>query len=160
MVPRTVEIERVIVDFDVEDLFYGLFDRLYPRVTELHNLPRISEDDVVMLSVKIRFFVLGLVFAELMLAHEFAFEQQLYGVVQGGPAHPVILVFHLDIQGFYIAVVIGIVYLLPDGVALRGLPVSVLFEEGREDTFDDVLVLVSHGTRLGCFTLQRYGIKN
>ena len=49
----------MIVDLDVKDLFDGLLDILDPGVAEFDHLAGIGQDDVVVLFVKVRFFVMS-----------------------------------------------------------------------------------------------------
>ena len=69
LIPRAVKIKRMIVYFNIENLLYGFFYRLYPGITKFNNFPRIGQDYVIMLPVKIRFFILCLILAKLVLAH-------------------------------------------------------------------------------------------
>lgn len=69
----SIKIEGVVLNIDIKNLFYGLLDRLDSRVAEFNNLTRISQDDVIVIPVKVRFFVLGLVLAKLMLSNQGTF---------------------------------------------------------------------------------------
>lgn len=64
----------MIVNLDIKNLLYCLFDRLYPGITEFHNLPRVCQDHMIVLPVKIGFLILSLVFTELVFAHKFALQ--------------------------------------------------------------------------------------
>lgn len=143
-VPDTIEVKRMIGDLDVENFFYGLFDRLDTGVTEFHNFPGIGKNYVVVLPVEIGFFILGLILAKLVFSHKFAFQQQFDGIVKCRPAHSVIFVFHIDIERFYIKMLITFIDLLQDGVALGGLPVPVFFQESRKNVFYNFLILITH----------------
>ena len=67
LISGAVEIQRVIIDFDIEDFLNGFFDGLNSRIAELHDLSSICEDHVVVLPIEIRFFVLCLIFSKLVL---------------------------------------------------------------------------------------------
>ncbi len=69
-----VKVKRVIVNLDVENLLNGFLYGFYPGIAELHHLSGISQDDMIVLPVKVRFLVLGLVLSELVFAHQFAFQ--------------------------------------------------------------------------------------
>jgi hypothetical protein len=63
-----------------------------------------------------------------MLGNQVTILKQFNGVVQSGPAYPVLVVFHFDVKGFYIEMPFGCINLLEDGVPLRGFAVTVTFE--------------------------------
>lgn len=120
-------------DLYVEHFFNSLFYRLDAGVTEFYHLAGIGEDDVVVIPVEIGFFVLRLVLPELVFAHQPAFQQQLYGVVQGGTAYAVLFVLHLDVKGFYIKVIFIVVDLLKYGKTLGRLAMAFVFQKLRKD---------------------------
>ena len=64
----------MICDLYIKYLFDGLFDGLDPWIAEFHDLTRIRQDHMVMLAIKIRFFVLCLIFAKLVFSNQFAFQ--------------------------------------------------------------------------------------
>jgi hypothetical protein len=53
---------------------------------------------VVVLLEPIRFFVLSQILSELVLAYQIALNQQIQRIVNGGPAYPVVIVFHADVE--------------------------------------------------------------
>lgn len=63
----------MIVDFDIKDFLYCFFYILNSRVTELLNLARVGENDMVVLTIKIGLFVLRLVFPKLVFSHQSTF---------------------------------------------------------------------------------------
>jgi len=99
-----------------------------PGIAELFNPTAGSADDMIMLPAGVSFFKLGNVFPELMLKHQSAIQEELHGVVQGGAADPVVVVFHLDIERFHIKVPLPVIDFIEDGKPLRGFPVSFLFD--------------------------------
>lgn len=142
----------MIVYFDIENFFYRLFDRLDTRIAELHDLTGVRKYDMIVLPVKIRFFVVCLVLAKLVLSCQPAFQKQLYGIVQGSPADPVVLVLHFNIQRLYIKMILAVIYFLENSVTFRGFPVTVVFQKTGEDIFYDLLVLLS-----GCLICHNEG---
>jgi len=75
---------------------------LNSRVAKFHHLVAVGANQVVMLSRPIGFLVLGKVFSELMSAHKVTFNQQVKGIVNRGPANPVVFILHVDVQRLYI----------------------------------------------------------
>ena len=63
----------MIVDFDIKDFLYCFFYILNSGVTELLNLARVSENDMIVLTIKIGLFVLRLVFPKLVFSHQSTF---------------------------------------------------------------------------------------
>src|SRR5690606_4274526 len=100
---------------------------------------------MVVVPVKVRFFVLRLVLSELVFPYQPAFQQKFYSVVQGGPAHPVRLVLRLDVKGFYIKVIFIVIDLLKYGKTLGGLAVALVFKELGEDIlYYGLVVLINY----------------
>lgn len=130
----------MVRDLNAENVFNRLLDGLDARVAEFDHLARIGHDDVVVLLVEIRFFVMRLVLAELVFAHQSAVEQQFYGVVQRGTRHAVILVFHLDVEVLYIKMLFTVVNFLQDRVAFRRFAVPFVFKISRKNVLYGFLV--------------------
>ena len=63
----------MVVYFNIEDFFDCFFYVLNSRITKFFYFTRICKDDVVVLTVKIGFFVLCLVFAKLMFSDQSTF---------------------------------------------------------------------------------------
>ena len=59
----------MVVDFYAENFFYGLFDGLNARIAEFDDFAGVGHDDVIVLLVEIRFFVMRLVLSELVFAN-------------------------------------------------------------------------------------------
>lgn len=142
MFPIAIEIQRVIVYFDVENFFDGLLDGLNSRIAELEHFTGIGHDDVIVLFVEIRFFVVGLILAELVFADQLAIEQQFDGVVKCGAAYAIIFVFHFDIQILDIKMLFAVVNLAQYGVSLGCFAVPVGFEIVRKNVLYDLLIVV------------------
>ena len=70
-----------------------------------------------MLAIKIGFLILCLIFSKLVFSNQFTFQQEFNGIVKGRPTYPIILIFHIDIKGFYIKMIITIINFLENGVA-------------------------------------------
>lgn len=64
----------MIVNFDIENLFYGFLYCLYPGIAKLHYFTCICENNVVVLFVEIGFFVVGLVLAKLVFSYQVTFQ--------------------------------------------------------------------------------------
>ncbi len=115
------------IDLDVEHLFDGFFYRLYPRIAKLYDFARIGKNYMVMLAIKVRFFILCLILPELMLSNQLTFQQKLNGIVEGGATDPIIFIFHVDVERFDIEMLITIINFLKDGVAFRCFTMSFFF---------------------------------
>jgi len=102
----------MFIDSNIENLFNSSFDGLYPWITELYHFPGIGKDDVVMLSVKVRFLVLRLVLTELMFSDQSGIYQQVDGVIQGSSTYTIVLVLHDDVKRLDIKMFITIIYLM------------------------------------------------
>jgi len=139
----------MVMNFNTENLLNCFFDGLYPRVAKLDHLSRIGHNDVVVLLVEIRFLVVALVLPELVPAYKAALQKQFYRVVQRCTAYTVVLVLHFNIERLNIKMLLAVVYFLKDGVALRGFPVALLFQEFCEDIFYNVLIfIIFHGNSI------------
>ena len=57
------------MDFYAENFFDSFFDGLNARVAELDDFAGVGHDDVIVLLVEIRFFVMRLVLPELVFAN-------------------------------------------------------------------------------------------
>ena len=88
----------MVVYFNIEYFFDCFFNVLDSGITKFLHLSGICEDDMVMLTIKIGLFVLGLVFAKLVFSHQSALQKEFDSVVECCPAYPVIFVFHGDVQ--------------------------------------------------------------
>jgi len=97
---------------------------------------------MVVLAIKIRLLILCLIFAKLVFPNQLAFQQKLNGVVERGPAYPVLFVFHIDIEGFYIKMVVTIIDFLEYGIPFRCFPMSIFLQEGGKYAFDYFLILI------------------
>ena len=53
----------------IKDVFDGFFDGLYPWIAKLNNFS-VTQDQMVVLLVEIRLFVMRLILAKLVLAHQ------------------------------------------------------------------------------------------
>lgn len=108
----SVKVQRVVVDLDVEDFLDCFFDGLDARIAEFDDFAGVGHDDVVVLFVKIRLFIMRLVLTELVFAHQAAVQQKFDGVVQRGAAYPVVFVLHLDVEILDVEVIFAVVNLL------------------------------------------------
>ena len=87
--------------------FTGGLDNLFnPGIAEFDHIARIHVDQVVVLHAPISFFELSNVLSELVLYHQAAIEEQLYGIVQGSPAYPVVFILHEYVEGLNIEMTI------------------------------------------------------
>ena len=64
----------MLFNLNIKNLLYCLLNALYPGITKFDHFPGIGKYDVIVLAVKIRFFVLGLILPELMLSYKPAFQ--------------------------------------------------------------------------------------
>jgi len=140
-----VQIQRVVVDLNIKNLLNGFFNRLDARVTKLNHLARVGHDDVVVILVKIRFLVMRLVLPKLVFADQCAIKQQFNGIVQGGAAHAIVLVFHFEVEMLNVKMVLAIVNFLKDGVAFGRFPVAFVLQIHRKNVLYDLLVFTVIG---------------
>ena len=103
-------------------LFDGLLDFQQSGIAVLQHFSGVQIDEMVMLPELVRTFVLGAVVAELVFDHQIAVQEQLDGVVKGGSADTVFVVFHLVVQLLNVEMPMGGVYFLQDRISLRGFP--------------------------------------
>ncbi len=96
---------------------------------------------MIVVAVKIRFFILRLVVSKLVLAHKPAFQKKFDGIVQGRPAYPVLLILHFDVERFNVKMIITVVDLLENGKTLGSLAVSFLFQVFGKDILYNCLVV-------------------
>ena len=73
---------------------------MYSWITKLNYLTCFGINKMVMLTTVISLLKLRYVLSELVLNNEITVEQKVYGIIQCGPAHPVVLVLHKDIERF------------------------------------------------------------
>ena len=112
--------------------YHGL-DAVNPRVAKFYHFVALGTDNVVVLPEAIRFFVLGQVLTELVLAYQVVLYQQVQGIVYGGAADLVVLIFHADVQRFYVEVAAPGVDLFQNGVAFRRFAEAFAFEVGGKN---------------------------
>jgi len=136
----------MVMNFNTKNFFDGFLYALNARVAKLNHFAGIGHNDVVMLLVKIRFFVMALVLAKLVAPYQAAFQQEFYSVIQRGAAYTVVFIFHFDVQRFYIKMLLAVVYFLQYCIALRSFPVAFVFQKFGEDIFYNILVfIIIHG---------------
>ena len=119
-----------------EFLLDGPLDLLQTGIAVLQHLARVKINKMIVLPELVGPLVLGTVVTELVLDHQVAVEQQHDGVVQGGAAYTVLVVFHLVVKRFDVEMPIGGVDLLKDGKTLWCLAQIVLPKILREYLFD------------------------
>lgn len=65
----------MVVNLDIKNIFYCFFDVLNTWVTKFFDFPGIGEYDMIVLAIKIRFFVVRLIgTSKLMFANQSALE--------------------------------------------------------------------------------------
>lgn len=111
-----------------------------PGITKFENLPGIKVNKVVVLLKFERFFELCTIVPELMLGNKVAVEQQIDGIVKRSAAHAVFVVFHLDIERFYIKMPVGIINLLENCKTFRRFPMPQLFKIFCEYLFNCIKI--------------------
>ena len=104
-----------------EFLLDGPLDLLQTGIAVLQHLARVKINEMVVLPELVGPLVLCAVVTELVLDHQVAVEQQHDGVVQGGAAYTVLVVFHLVIKRLDVEMPVGGVDLLQDGETFRSL---------------------------------------
>lgn len=99
----------MIVYIDIKNFFYGFFYLLDSGITKFFDLTRIGVDKMVVLVVKIRFFVLRLIFSKLVFSNQSTLQQKFDRIVESCPADSVIFIFHFDVKRLYIKVLFTVV---------------------------------------------------
>ena len=65
----------MIMDFDIKNFFYGFFNLLDSRIAKLFYFPCIGIYKMIVLMIKIRFFILSLISSKLVLSDETALKK-------------------------------------------------------------------------------------
>ena len=128
-----------MADLIFHDTGHGFFNLMDPWIAILINPAAGCTDNMVVLFAQIGFFELGNIFTELMFHHQAAVEQQFHRIVQGRPAHPVIVVLHVDIQFLNIEVALPCIHFIQDGKSFRCFPLAFSFNILRKDLPDGSL---------------------
>lgn len=87
----------MVGDLKLEEVAHHVFYLLYPGVAKLNDFATVAADDVIVLFETIGLFILSEVLAKLVLGHQVASDQQVQSIIDGSPAHPVILGLHVNI---------------------------------------------------------------
>jgi hypothetical protein len=117
----------------MQDFLHCILYVLNSWIAKFNHFVAFRTDEVIMLLISIRFFVLRQIFAELMFAHQIARYEQIQGIVHGSPADPVVFILHIDVERFHIKMPVPGINLLQYGVPLRGLPQLLIFKVCREN---------------------------
>ena len=126
------------------------FDILNARVTKFSHRAALRTYYMIMLFEAKRFFVLREIFAKLMLFHQIAMHQKFQRVVNRGATHSITLIFHVDVQGFCVEMIIAPVDFFEDGVAFGRFSTTGLFEVNRE-------YIADFSDYIGSFLIGRHG---
>jgi hypothetical protein len=116
-------------------LFYGTLDVLNPRIAEFDYFMTLRANKMIVLLVSVGLLILSEIFTKLVFAYQIALNQQIQRIINCGPAHPVILVFHVDIEGFHIKMAISGIDFFQNGVPLRRFSQLLILKVGRENLF-------------------------
>lgn len=138
----------MVGNLKIEQFTDHVLDLLYAGIAKLDYFTAIGADDVIVLFVAVRFFVLGQVFAELMFFHQIAVDQQFERVVHCGPTNPIAAVLHVDIQRFGIEMVVAFIYFFENSKSFRRFAQAAFFQLGRKnilDFFDNMVVVAVYG---------------
>jgi len=128
LIAFAVNDKRMPENFKVEILCNIFKNFLNARVAKFKHLAAIRTNQVVVLLKFKRLLELCHIPAKLVLGNQVGFDKQLYGVVQCGPADPVFVVFHLNVQRLYIKMTVAVVYLLENGKALGCFAVTLVLK--------------------------------
>src|SRR5690606_41601177 len=90
------------VNIDSEIIFNRFFNRLNSRFTKFDYFSRIGNDNVIVLFVEVRFFVMSLVLRELVFSNQSAFHMYFNGVIQSSLVLKFVLDFIFTLQFLYI----------------------------------------------------------
>ena len=118
----------MVFDFEFQEFANHTLDLVNAWIAEFDHLTALDTDNMVVLFVSVRLLKLGHVFAELVFGHQIAGNQQFQCIVYRGPAYPVFFVFHVDIKGFHIEMVVSGIYLFKNSIALRGFAQAFIFQ--------------------------------
>lgn len=132
----SIEDQRMVHYIKLEKLAYRILYVLDPRITELHYFMTFRTDQMVVLFISIRLFVLRHILAKLMFGNQVTFNEQVQGVIHSSPAHPIIFVLHTDVQRFHIKVTVPGIYLLQNGKSLWCFPQFFLFKVSCKNLLD------------------------
>lgn len=88
----------MVVDFNIENFLDCFFNILDSRVTKLFYFSRVCEDNMIVLAVKIRFFILRLIFTKLVFSYQPRFQKKFYSIVESSSTDPIVFIFHGDVQ--------------------------------------------------------------
>src|SRR5690606_38823667 len=132
----------MIVNTHPEYFFNRFFIGLYPRVVKLNYLACISKNKVVVLFVRIGYYIVSLILPELMTPHQTTFEQKLNRVVQRSPAHTIVLILHFHIQRFDIKMLVVFINFLQNGVSLGCFSMPFFFQIFGENIFYNFLIFI------------------
>jgi len=94
-------------DFEFQQIANHALNLVYPWITEFNNFTTINANHMIMLVVTVRFFKLGHVFTKLMFGHQITGNKQFQCIVHGSPAYSVFLIFHMDVEGLYIEMIVS-----------------------------------------------------
>ena len=130
-----IENQRVVVYLKMEHLTHHILNGLNPRIAELHHFVAIGADQVIVLFEAVGLFVLRQIFAKLMLRYQVTVHQYIQRIVHRGPAHPVLLVFHADVEFIHIKMIAPGVNLLQNRKTLGCLTKAFVFQVSRQDFF-------------------------
>jgi len=131
----SVKIQRVVIDIEIHEIGNGVLDLLYAGIAKFNDFTTFLTYQMIVLFALIGFFKLRNVLAELVLHHQVALQKQFDRVVKRRSANPVILVFHTDIQGLYIEMIVPGINFVQNGIPLGCFPMSSFFQVTRENLF-------------------------
>lgn len=109
-------------DIEMQELLYRILYILDARITELNHPVALGANEVIVLFITIGLLVLREVLSKLVFTYKVAFYKQIEGIVNCGPANPVILVFHADVERLYIEMTVARVDLFKYGITFRCFP--------------------------------------
>ena len=85
-----------------EQIAHGARNLLNARITKLKYLFAFVTNQVVVLFVFVGFFKLRQVLSELVFGNKATVEQKFNGVIEGGAAHTVFFILHVNVKRFNI----------------------------------------------------------
>ncbi len=123
-----IEDEGMSFDFKFKDVAHTLFDLMKPGVAKFENFSTVEADEVVVLGVAVCFFKDGSTLAELVFDDQAAFGEQFEGVVHGGSADVVVVLFHEVVEAVGIEMFLGEIDFFEYGHAF-GCAAEFVFEQ-------------------------------
>ena len=115
-------------NFKIEQIAHRCFYLLNPGIAKFHHFSTIHTDEVIVLFVPVRFFILGEVFSKLMFGDKITTDEKFQRIVNSSAAYSVIGIFHMDIQSLCVEVISPVLNFFENCITLRRATKIILFK--------------------------------